>query len=134
MDILKEKNLRRTPIRLKMLDVFKKNSLLTVGELYKLLKMDIPLSTVYRAIDSFEEKSIIKKVTIDETTYYELVHEHHCHHLICNQCKKVIHVHKCPLQPYELEISDNYGFMVVEHELNLYGICKECQEKDMVGE
>lgn len=107
---------------------------LTADQLYlEMVKQDasISLSTVYRIVEAFTQKGILHKMVTEGSNQsrYEIAHEHHCHHLICTKCQKVIHIEGCPIHTYEEDIAKHYGFHVVQHKLELYGVCEACQQK-----
>ena len=52
--------------------------------------------------------------------------KHHHHHLICMKCGKVISFRDDLLEELEARITADTGFLVVDHEVKLYGYCIEC--------
>jgi Fur family ferric uptake transcriptional regulator len=54
---------------------------------------------------------------------------HHHHHLICLTCGKVISFEDDLLEDLEKKIAITTGFSVQDHEVKLYGYCKECGGK-----
>lgn len=130
MDKLKKYGLKKTKIRSRLVDVFEETNTFLCAEDVMDTLSDVTPSTIYRAFDSFVEAGLLViHPSHDVTkTYYELAHEDHCHHLICTECHKVIHVHDCALHDYEKEVSASYGFEVTSHHLDLYGVCKECRK------
>ena len=97
---------------------------------------DIGIATVYRTLLLFEELNIAYKLDFDDNRYrYEIADEdkeHQHHHLICNNCGKVLEVRESRLEEIEKGLLNKYGFVVQDHELKFYGLCSECQnpEKD----
>ena len=55
--------------------------------------------------------------------------KHHHHHLICLSCGKVISFEDDLLEELEKRITDKEGFQMKDHEVKLYGYCKECGGK-----
>ncbi len=135
-DWLLSVGLKRTKPRLLVLDILHKNEhFMSADDIFvKAKKVDksISLSTVYRILESFVEKEIVSPVTLEYSKHllYELKHETHAHHLICLSCKKVIHVHNCPLESFEKQMGDQYDFKVKNHKLEFYGLCSACQAKE----
>lgn len=140
-ELLKQKGYKLTSQRSAVLDVILQNEglHLTVEEIYdkvKEINKDIGLATVYRTVLLFEEIGTITKLEIgDKFARYELVHkyeEHQHHHLICNECKKVIEVSDDLLDVLESNIEKKYNFKIQNHTLKFYGLCEECkQTKDV---
>jgi Fur family peroxide stress response transcriptional regulator len=50
-------------------------------------------------------------------------------HVICIQCRKVIDPDLVTLKDMAAEISDETGFIILEHRLDFFGICPDCLKK-----
>ncbi len=105
----------------------------TAEELYLTAKQaddTISLSTIYRILELFNKKNIVKKTTLleDAKAVFELKPIEHRHHLICLGCKKVIDIGHCPLDSFEKKLEATTDFSIVDHKLELYGYCKECKK------
>ena len=140
--LLKEKGLKVTNQRLIMLEILGRNpgKHLTAEDIYNLVKAEHPemgLATVYRTIQVLMELHLIDRVNFDDgVERYELAHAnsgagaHHHHHLICLGCGKVLEFEEDMLEGLELKIIEKTGFKVIDHEVKLYGYCKECGGKN----
>ncbi len=132
MDIreeLKSLGIHYTNQRADILKVFKASDKpLTVQVLYDALD-GIDLSTIYRTLELFENKDLIRKTELKEplSNIYEYKKDAHSHHLICVICKEILLIDECPLSDYEKTIMKNTGYLINDHQLNLYGICPACQ-------
>ncbi len=133
--ILKEKGYKLTPQRRSILDEIIKNegSHLTTEEIYDLVKVNCPeigLATVYRTVQLLEEMEVLYKLDLDDgCSRYELCDEdesHQHHHLICQNCGKVIEVEGDLLEELEQGIEKKYNFKIKNHSLKFYGICDNC--------
>lgn len=101
-------------------------------QIYKeLLSESINLSTVYRILESFVEKNIAIKTTLGQsvTAIYELNRQEHKHHLICVECHSIVAISGCPLAHYVEELSKSSHYQILEHKLEITGICPNCQAK-----
>ncbi|MEG0773256.1 Fur family transcriptional regulator [Clostridium sp.] len=134
-EILKEKGYKLTPQRRAILNgiINSEGCHLTAEELYDLVKVDCPeigLATVYRTVQLLEEMGVVCKLDLDDgRSRYELcqaddIHQHH--HLICNECGKVIEVQGDLLHEIEEVIEKKYKFTIENHSLKFYGLCNEC--------
>ncbi|MBR9982083.1 MAG: transcriptional repressor [Desulfatitalea sp.] len=59
--------------------------------------------------------------------------QHH-DHLICTKCQKIVEFENTSLERLQMQIAEAYGFHMLQHKLELYGICKEClagREKEL---
>lgn len=84
------------------------------------------IATVYRNLKSLTEDGTLKEVKLPgENARYEIAGHSHHHHFQCLQCHKVFDVHACP---GDLSGIAPEGFKVKEHDLTLYGDCKDCNQ------
>ena len=137
--ILKNKGLKVTAQREAVLRVFKDNpgKHMTADEIYSFVRSgnpEIGLATVYRTITLFADIGLIEKLNLnDGFIRYEINREtpgrHRHHHLICLKCNKVISFEMDLMEPLECEIKKRTGFEVLDHEVKLYGYCKDCYKK-----
>jgi len=100
-------------------------------EIFETLKgrvYGLSLSTVYRALSTFENLGLVRRIpTPDGKAHFEIATEPH-NHFICKECGKI----------YDLEVDKNSliheqkdlkGFKVESCNLVCYGICKDCVQK-----
>lgn len=84
----------------------------------------LSLATVYRNLRSLVEDGSLLRVDLPgESTRYEPAGRGHHHHFQCLRCHLVFEVEACP---GNLAALAPPGFVVDDHELTLYGRCKEC--------
>ncbi|ASW43159.1 Fur family transcriptional regulator [Clostridium isatidis] len=129
---LKDNNIRITSGRIAILNILKSsNKGLSAENIYDLCKKqyeNLNLSTIYRTLELFEEKEIIKKINIDGPALYVLKKEGHKHLLKCDLCNKSVEI-QCPMEEIEEIIKAQAGFSLTEHKLELKGVCEECKDK-----
>ena len=108
---------------------------LSAEDVFNIVSEDHPeigLATVYRTLDLLAELGILKKMNFgDNKFYYEFCSEkdnHHHHHLICLNCGKVIEFEDDLLESLEALIAKRIGFHVVDHQLKVFGFCKDCNK------
>jgi len=89
-------------------------------------------TTIYRNLNALLAENKITELDFGEgKKRYELNKNHH-HHLICNICKKIECFEiKQDLHEQETEISKNTDFKITSHMLEFFGICKDCQQKNI---
>lgn len=51
---------------------------------------------------------------------------HHHDHLICTKCQKIIEFEDSAMEQRQMQIANQYGFHMLQHKMELYGICSEC--------
>ncbi len=109
----------------KHLDATKIHALLNIHE------SSISIATIYRILSNFEASKVIVKHNFNEDqAVYELIlpDEHH-DHLICTKCHKVVEFFNKEIENIQEQIAKEKKFKIESHNLNLYGICEDCQIK-----
>ena len=102
---------------------------LDVDELYKRVsKIDskISIATVYRTVKLFEEFGILAKHEFKgNKARYEELNESHHDHLIDVKSGEIIEFVDNEIEKLQKKIADKYGYELVDHKLELYGIKKK---------
>lgn len=133
--LLKQNGLKVTKQRITILEVLQERpgEHLTAEEIYDCVKEqypDIGLATVYRTIQLLSELHLIDKLNLDDGyVRYEIgksTETHHHHHLICLDCGSVSSFEDDLLDRLEKKIQESVEFEVMDHEVKLFGYCKEC--------
>jgi len=126
------KGLKSTRQRDMILDCFLScDQHLSTEELYLKLKESMPgigFATVYRTLKLFAESGIAREIQFgDGQTRYEHLHagEHH-DHLVCTRCGAIMEFENETIEKLQAEVARNHGFTIVNHKLELYGICAKC--------
>ena len=99
-----------------------------VDELYnRVSKIDtkISIATVYRTVKLFEEAGIVTKHDFKggKARYEELSESHH-DHLIDIKTGEIIEFVDDEIEKLQKKVADKYGYELVDHKLELYGIKK----------
>ena len=100
-----------------------------VDELHKRAsKIDskISIATVYRTVKLFEESGIVTKHDFKggKARYEELTEGHH-DHLIDIKTGEIIEFVDDEIEKLQQKVADKYGYKLVDHKLELYGIKKK---------
>lgn len=138
--LLKDKGLKVTGQRQLVLEIMAAHpgEHLTAEEIFGLAREQSPeigLATVYRALQVFIDLHVIDRISLDDGfARFELSQElgserHHHHHAICLACKRIVSLEEDLLGPLEDRVMERLGFSVADHEVKLYGYCRECNEK-----
>ena len=105
-----------------------------ICEFLKQKKINIGQSTVYRTLIMLEKMCIVQRTDFDDGfTRYELAKDnegHTHHHLICTKCGSITNIKNDLLEGLEQHIADNYDFMIKDHRLKFFGLCKNCKDKE----
>ena len=126
-----------TPRRESILRVLleNKDKHLSAEEVYNLVKKktpDVGLATVYRTLELFTNHDIIHCIDFgDGRKRYEYggseANGHHHHHVICLKCGKILEVAEDLLDELEQRVSREFDFEILDHQLKIFGQCKECR-------
>tara|TARA_B100001250_G_scaffold60418_1_gene47144 strand:- start:1634 stop:2041 length:408 start_codon:yes stop_codon:yes gene_type:complete len=100
-----------------------------VDELYKrasAIDKKISIATVYRTVKLFEESGIVTKHDFKggKARYEELSESHH-DHLIDIKTGEIIEFVDEEIEKLQKKVADKYGYNLVDHKLELYGIKKK---------
>lgn len=131
MDLLNKHGLKNTKTRTKIIEILSKEAPLSAEQLEEKLKSEgIKLSSIYRNLALFEENNIlIRSISMDGISYFQLNDRNHKHQLICENCGKVFIIKDCPLDEIENMLEKSTGFKIRTHSFEFLGICKKCQSK-----
>lgn len=129
-DILRDSGYRATLARIAILKVLiKAGQPLKMIELKNKLERKIDPATIYRTLESFFDKRLVRKVRFnDRSTRYEiLLGVNHHHHVICQRCGKLEGIDICDekLEKKALSQSKLFG-KIKSHSVEFFGLCKKC--------
>lgn len=131
-EILRDKKIKATRQRLELLDqIMLLDTMFTAQKLYELLSSSMDLVTIYRILQIFQEKGIIREVLGNcETKMFEMACKHNpIHpHFICNSCKEVLCL---PVVDEKIiqSIRDSYSNLDIDKvSIHLSGLCKKCED------
>lgn len=84
-------------------------------------------STIFRELLFLTKNNIVIKNTISGVDYYEIPQDHH-HHLVCINCNSIKKVEiDNHLERQEKQIAKQNQFNIINHSLEFYGYCRNCQ-------
>ena len=130
-DILHRRQLSSTESRRKILTLFlNSDDALTHGDIEKEVGEKYDRVTIYRTLQTFEEKGIIHSIpTADNAILYALCkeceegHHHDDHvHFICTACEKTI----CLDDVVSPKIDLPEGYVPKNVQVVIEGVCKDC--------
>ncbi len=100
-----------------------------VDELYnRVSKIDpkISIATIYRTVKLFQEAGILTKHDFKSgKARYETIDESHHDHLIDIKTGKIIEFVDEEIEKLQNKVAEKYGYNLVDHKLELYGIKKK---------
>ena len=133
IDYLQANKLKLTPHRELILETFLENEgHRSVEDIYHTVKAIDPrigYTTVYRMMKLMIRCGLAREIELaDGITRYEHLfnHEHH-DHLICMECGNSIEFYNPEIEALQDAASAQLGFKVLDHKLQIYGICRDCR-------
>jgi Fur family ferric uptake transcriptional regulator len=89
----------------------------------------VGLVTVYRSLDLLTEMGFARRIHTDDRCHgYTSTSLGHCHHLVCRHCGATVEFEGCDLSAFLGRVSQETGYTVEDHLLELVGLCSACQE------
>ena len=130
---LDDRHLKRTKQREAILEVFLEvTGHISSEELYQRVRARYPhigFTTVYRTMKIFcEAGRAIERAFEDGITRFEIPHEHH-DHLVCVRCGRIVEFECSMIESAQDRIAVEYGFRLLRHRHELYGHCRDCQDR-----
>ena len=135
MDYLEQKKLKLTPHRELILENFIGNEgHRSVEDIYRGVREQDPrigYTTVYRTMKLLADSGLAREIDLaDGVTRYEHLYNHDHHdHMICMRCGVSIEFYNAAIEAIQDSASEQLGFKVADHRLQIYGICKDCRGK-----
>jgi len=134
--LLKKNNLKFTIQREVILDtLYNSDEHLTPELLHHLIQNKHPelktgIATVYRTLALLEDSSMVTSLSFGaQGKKYELGAKQHHDHLICIECGTITEFVDEEIEARQHHITDELGFKMSNHSMQIYGICKNCQEQ-----
>src|SRR5215510_812283 len=88
---------------------------------------DVNPSTVYRTLDVLVDDGLLRRTDLGGgRRYYEPARRHAHHHLVCERCGTVEHVHDDVLGGLGGRLRAETGFVLGDREITLFGLCRSC--------
>jgi Fur family ferric uptake transcriptional regulator len=130
--VLRERGRRLTVQRAAIWDVLTAASDLhvdaeTVAERVRERLPHLNASTVYRTLDVLVDEGLVSRTDLGaDRAYFEPAHVHRHHHLVCERCAAVCHVHDDVFRGLERRLAQAHGFVLGRRELTVFGTCTDC--------
>ena len=106
---------------------------LSAEDIVQRVRQEIPrvnASTVYRTLELLVEEGLLQRTDLGaERSYYEPASEHSHHHVICEGCGVVRHVHADVLGDLAGRLEQETGFALGPRELSFFGLCPRCRRR-----
>ncbi len=108
---------------------------LTPEALHQLIQKQRPelktgIATIYRTLSRLEESDIVTSLSFGaQGKKYELGAKDHHDHMICTECGEITEFVDDEIEKRQDLIAKEFGFQIKDHSMQIYGLCKKCQEQ-----
>jgi Fur family ferric uptake transcriptional regulator len=133
--LFKQDRIDRFADRLAILEIFLRTEYhVTVEELCEMLTQDgrsLTQDFVQATIDLMCQYGFAQENRFNNGDIrYEHRHlgQHH-DHMVCTKCKKIIEFENQAVEQLQVQIAATYGFHMLQHKMELYGICSDCLDR-----
>lgn len=132
---LKSRGYRITPQRAMILKIFTSdNDHPSVEKVYAQVKNDFPmtsLATIYKTVTMLkDEHEILELGFANGSSRYDGTKPYPHPHLICMKCQEIIDPDIPLFQSMSQELTQRYGYQIVNQRVDFFGICPACQQKE----
>lgn len=136
--LFKQEDIDNFEDRFKILDVFLQTEQhVTIGELIQILG-----ENGYHLDNDFVRDTLklmcrfgFAQKNRFENGQVRFEHRHlgqHHDHMVCTKCKRIVEFKNEQLESLQMQIATDYGFHMLQHKMEIYGICATCL-KDRVS-
>jgi Fur family ferric uptake transcriptional regulator len=113
-------------------EFFKTKDHITIEDLLKKTRKINPkigIATVYRTINLLQECGLaVRRDFNTGIVAFEPQSTRHHDHLICTSCGLIIEFFFEEIEQNQEKVAQKYGFVLKNHKMELYGICKNCRK------
>lgn len=91
----------------------------------------IGLATVYRALQELAASGDLDVVRNEtgEVLYRQCAQPAHHHHLVCRICGLTQEVDAPGVEQWARSVAEQYGYVELDHQVELFGVCAACAAK-----
>ena len=136
-NVLKDKGMKYTEQRAIVLQILLNlDEHLNAEEFHDIIKKRYPeqnigIATIYRTLNFLEEVNLISSISFGKSgkKYESNSKDQHHDHLICTNCGKIVEFFDEEIEIRQEKIASKNDFIITNHTMQLYGLCKNCQTK-----
>jgi len=106
---------------------------LTPEALHQLIQKQHPelktgIATIYRTLSRLEDSEMVTSLSFGaQGKKYELGAKDHHDHMICTECGNITEFVDEAIEERQNKIANEFGFKMKDHSMQIYGVCKHCQ-------
>ena len=131
---LRESQYRLTPQRVELIRLIAASEgHPSASQLYSQIKVQfhtMSLATVYKTLDLLKELGEVLEIGLRDDSHYDGNKPYPHPHLICVKCQKIMDGElESAVENIVQEVEKNFGFQILKHQLDFYGVCPNCQKR-----
>lgn len=132
---LRENCLKMTRQRRLVVESFlRSDGHLSTDELFDLVRkkdQKIGFTTVFRTLKALTDCGLARETRLnDGRTRFEHIYKRpHHHHIVCLECNRTIEFFSPQWEQIQDEIVSKYSFQPSYHNVQIFGVCRDCQNK-----
>jgi Fur family ferric uptake transcriptional regulator len=136
--LIENDEIGRVEDRLRVIDAFlSTEEHVTLEDLMRILRTrgyDYDTEFVRQCMNRWVEHGFAQKEIFEgQPPRYEHRHlgKHH-DHLICTKCGQILEFHNEEIEQLQLKIASDHGFHMLQHKMEIYGICSQCLSRRQI--
>lgn len=103
----------------------------SASRLYDQIQVQFPtmsLATVYKTLDLLKELGEVLEIDLRDDSHYDGNKPYPHPHLICTNCHRILDGElDTAVNNIVKEVEQTFGFRILKHQLDFYGLCPDCQ-------
>jgi Fur family ferric uptake transcriptional regulator len=103
----------------------------TAGDLVaeaKQRRLGVGRATIFRTLEVLESLGRLERLDLPSGGHaYVVCQRSHHHHVVCSSCGRATEIDDAGLRAVVDRIASRTGYQVVDHRLELFGLCAACQ-------
>jgi Fur family transcriptional regulator, ferric uptake regulator len=85
-------------------------------------------STVYRTLDLLVREGLVRRTDLGAgRAFFEPAQEHLHHHVVCERCGAVAHLHDEEVGDVRERVERASGYALSRNDMSFYGLCPDCR-------
>jgi Fur family ferric uptake transcriptional regulator len=93
-------------------------------------RLGVGRATIFRTLEVLESLGSLERLDLPSGDHaYVVCQRSHHHHVVCSSCGRSTEIDDTGLRAVVDRIASRTGYQVVDHRLELFGLCALCQTK-----
>jgi Fur family ferric uptake transcriptional regulator len=104
---------------------------LSADELVAVVRGQLPKvdpSTIYRTLEMLCREGLVRRTDLGAGhAVFEPAHDHLHHHVVCERCGAVVHLHDEEIGDVRDRVERASGYALSRRDMSFYGLCPNCR-------